>query len=140
VIDVPLSVLDVAPVAAGRGAGEALAHTTALARRAEELGFRRFWVAEHHNMAATLPDEHDAVVAVERRVGGAGVGEDCDALAERAVPTSSYFGRCSPPTATRPPGRTPMEVAVWSGSGSVCNVSRPRRCRTRGRARRPRPL
>ncbi|XBP94347.1 LLM class flavin-dependent oxidoreductase [Micromonospora sp. CCTCC AA 2012012] len=52
VIDVPLSVLDLAPVAAGASAGEALRHTTELARRTEELGYRRFWVAEHHNMPA----------------------------------------------------------------------------------------
>ncbi|MFC4150266.1 LLM class flavin-dependent oxidoreductase [Micromonospora mangrovi] len=51
-IDVPLSVLDLAPVAAGASAGEALRHTTELARRTEELGYRRFWVAEHHNMPA----------------------------------------------------------------------------------------
>ncbi|SCL71271.1 LLM class flavin-dependent oxidoreductase [Micromonospora chersina] len=51
-IDVPLSVLDLAPVAATGSAGEALRHTTELARRTEELGYRRFWVAEHHNMPA----------------------------------------------------------------------------------------
>ncbi|WP_185734926.1 LLM class flavin-dependent oxidoreductase [Micromonospora globispora] len=51
-IDVPLSVLDLAPVAAGATAGEALRHTTELARRTEELGYHRFWVAEHHNMPA----------------------------------------------------------------------------------------
>ncbi|MFU8872618.1 LLM class flavin-dependent oxidoreductase [Micromonospora sp. SL4-19] len=51
-IDVPLSVLDLAPVARGATAGEALRHTTELARRTEELGYRRFWVAEHHNMPA----------------------------------------------------------------------------------------
>lgn len=52
VINVPLSVLDLAPVAAGATAGAALRHTTELARRTEELGYRRFWVAEHHNMPA----------------------------------------------------------------------------------------
>ncbi|TDC80543.1 LLM class flavin-dependent oxidoreductase [Micromonospora sp. KC606] len=51
-IDVPLSVLDLAPVARGATAGEALRHTTELARRTEELGYHRFWVAEHHNMPA----------------------------------------------------------------------------------------
>nr|WP_231933568.1 LLM class flavin-dependent oxidoreductase [Micromonospora coxensis] len=51
-IDVPMSVLDLAPVARGATAGEALRHTTELARRTEELGYRRFWVAEHHNMPA----------------------------------------------------------------------------------------
>ncbi|WP_428964579.1 LLM class flavin-dependent oxidoreductase [Micromonospora fluostatini] len=52
VIDVPLSVLDLAPVAAGTTVGAALRHTTELARRTEELGYHRFWVAEHHNMPA----------------------------------------------------------------------------------------
>ena len=47
-----MSVLDLAPVAAGATACEALGHTTELARRTEELGYRRFWVAEHHNMPA----------------------------------------------------------------------------------------
>ncbi len=52
VITVPLSVLDLAPVARGATAGDALRATTELARRTEELGYRRFWVAEHHNMPA----------------------------------------------------------------------------------------
>ncbi|WP_435207367.1 LLM class flavin-dependent oxidoreductase [Micromonospora sp. bgisy143] len=51
-ITVPLSVLDLAPVARGATAGDALRATTELARRTEELGYRRFWVAEHHNMPA----------------------------------------------------------------------------------------
>jgi len=50
VIEVPLSVLDLSPVTAGTTASQALHQTTVLARRAEELGYRRFWVAEHHNM------------------------------------------------------------------------------------------
>ncbi|MBQ0903353.1 LLM class flavin-dependent oxidoreductase [Micromonospora sp. U21] len=52
VITVPLSVLDLAPVAKGTTAGAALQATTELARRTEELGYHRFWVAEHHNMPA----------------------------------------------------------------------------------------
>lgn len=51
-ITVPLSVLDLAPVAKGTTAGAALEATTELARRTEELGYHRFWVAEHHNMPA----------------------------------------------------------------------------------------
>jgi len=47
---VPLSVLDLAPVPDGGNAGDALRATIDLARHAERLGFRRFWVAEHHNM------------------------------------------------------------------------------------------
>ncbi|MFB9238998.1 LLM class flavin-dependent oxidoreductase [Plantactinospora siamensis] len=78
-IDVPLSVLDLAPVAAGTGAGAALAHTTELARRTEQLGYRRFWVAEHHNMpgiASSAPAvllAHLAANTSTIRVGSGGV-------------------------------------------------------------------
>lgn len=49
---VPLSVLDLVPVVEGASPREALAHSLDLARHAERLGYRRFWVAEHHNMPA----------------------------------------------------------------------------------------
>ena len=76
---VPLSVLDLAPVATGRTAGEALANTTALARRTEQLGYRRFWVAEHHNMpgiASSAPAvliAHLAAATSTIRLGSGGV-------------------------------------------------------------------
>ncbi len=60
---VPLSVLDLAPVAAGTGHAAALAHTTELARRAEQLGYLRFWVAEHHNMPAIASSAPAVLVA-----------------------------------------------------------------------------
>ncbi|WDZ84269.1 LLM class flavin-dependent oxidoreductase [Micromonospora cathayae] len=63
VIDVPLSVLDLAPVAAGASAGAALRHTTELARRTEELGYHRFWVAEHHNMPAIASSAPAVLIA-----------------------------------------------------------------------------
>jgi luciferase family oxidoreductase group 1 len=47
---VPLSVLDLAPITAGSTAGDALRNSLDLARQAERLGYRRHWVAEHHNM------------------------------------------------------------------------------------------
>ncbi|MDP2709872.1 MAG: LLM class flavin-dependent oxidoreductase [Solirubrobacteraceae bacterium] len=78
-MSVALSVLDLAPIGAGQRAADALAGTTALARRADELGFRRFWVAEHHNIpsvASTAPEVLIAHVAAntERiRVGSGGV-------------------------------------------------------------------
>ena len=49
-ISVPLSVLDLCPVPTGESAGEALRRSVDLARHAERWGFRRYWVAEHHNM------------------------------------------------------------------------------------------
>jgi len=76
---IPLSILDLAPIAAGSNAGAALAETTALARRADELGFRRFWVAEHHNIpsvASTAPETliaHLAANTERIRVGSGGV-------------------------------------------------------------------
>src|ERR1019366_8048163 len=45
-----LSVLDLAVVAEGSGIGRALEESIELARAVETLGYRRFWVAEHHNM------------------------------------------------------------------------------------------
>ncbi|BBP74716.1 alkane 1-monooxygenase [Pseudomonas sp. Ost2] len=45
-----LSVLDVAHVAQGSDPGQALRHSLDVARHAERLGYRRFWLAEHHNM------------------------------------------------------------------------------------------
>jgi luciferase family oxidoreductase group 1 len=79
VTEVPLSVLDLSPVAAGTTAGQALRQTTELARRTEELGYRRFWVAEHHNMPAIASSApavliaHLAAATSTIRVGSGGV-------------------------------------------------------------------
>lgn len=79
VIDVPMSVLDLAPVARGGSAGEALRATTELACRTEELGYRRFWVAEHHNMPAIASSApavllaHLAAHTATIRLGSGGV-------------------------------------------------------------------
>src|SRR5260370_3888244 len=78
VIDVPLSVLDLSPVAAATTSGQALHQTTELARRPEELGYRRFWVAEHHNMPAIASSApavliaHLAAATSTMRVGSGG--------------------------------------------------------------------
>jgi luciferase family oxidoreductase group 1 len=47
---VPLSVLDLAPIVVGASAAVAFRNTLDLARHAEHLGYRRYWLAEHHNM------------------------------------------------------------------------------------------
>ena len=75
----PLSVLDLAVVAEGGSSTRALAETTAMAQRAEALGYRRFWVAEHHNMpsiASTSPPvlmAHLAAMTERIRVGSGGI-------------------------------------------------------------------
>lgn len=48
---VPLSVLDLAPIVHGSTAAQALRNSLDLAQHAERLGYRRFWLAEHHGMA-----------------------------------------------------------------------------------------
>ena len=47
---VPLSVLDLAPIPQGATPRDAFHASLALAQQAEELGFHRYWLAEHHNM------------------------------------------------------------------------------------------
>ncbi len=47
----PLSILDLAPVSEGSDAGTAIRNARDLARHGERLGYRRFWMAEHHSMA-----------------------------------------------------------------------------------------
>ena len=47
---IPLSVLDLSPVPDNSDAGQSLRNTLELAQHAEKLGFRRYWLAEHHNM------------------------------------------------------------------------------------------
>ena len=75
----PLSVLDLAPVASGSTPSDALADSTELAGRAEQLGYTRLWVAEHHNMpgiASSAPAvliAHLASATGRIRVGSGGV-------------------------------------------------------------------
>jgi luciferase family oxidoreductase, group 1 len=47
---IPFSVLDLAPVTEGSDASQAFRNTLDLAQLAERLGYRRYWLAEHHNM------------------------------------------------------------------------------------------
>ena len=47
---VPLSVLDLSPITQGSDAGASLRNSADLARHAERLGYKRFWMAEHHSM------------------------------------------------------------------------------------------
>ena len=47
---IPLSILDLAPVTEGSDARQTFANSLDLARTAERVGYRRYWLAEHHNM------------------------------------------------------------------------------------------
>jgi luciferase family oxidoreductase group 1 len=76
---VPLSVLDLATVRAEHDSADAVRATIEIARTADDLGYARFWVAEHHNMpavASTSPPVLIAAVAARTsriRVGSGGV-------------------------------------------------------------------
>jgi len=73
------SVLDLAPVPDGSDVGQALRNTVDLAVQADRLGFRRYWLAEHHNMpgiaSAATSVVIGAVAAATKtiRVGAGGV-------------------------------------------------------------------
>jgi luciferase family oxidoreductase group 1 len=58
-----VSVLDLSPIIQGSDAATALAHSLDLARHAERLGYRRFWVAEHHNMPGIASAATPIVIA-----------------------------------------------------------------------------
>jgi luciferase family oxidoreductase group 1 len=72
-------VLDLVPIGSGSTATAALENSTALVRRAEELGFTRYWVAEHHGMpgigssSPAVLIAHLAGATSRIRVGSGGV-------------------------------------------------------------------
>lgn len=74
-----LSLLDKSPIAEGATAADALRFTVALAQRAEALGYRRFWIAEHHGapgLASSAPEivvSHVLAHTSSIRVGSGGV-------------------------------------------------------------------
>jgi luciferase family oxidoreductase group 1 len=74
-----LSVLDLSPIPSGSTAGDALRNTLDLARHAEALGLRRYWLAEHHNagsLACSAPEILVGQVAATTRsirVGSGGI-------------------------------------------------------------------
>src|SRR5213596_1593437 len=76
---VPISVLDLSPVAAGSSGAVSLRNSLDLARLADRLGYTRYWVAEHHNLpsiASSAPDimiGQIAAATARIRVGSGGV-------------------------------------------------------------------
>ena len=75
----PLSVLDLSPIVEGGTAAQALRNSLDLAKRAEAWGYRRYWVAEHHNMdgvassATAVLVGQIAAVTSTMRIGSGGV-------------------------------------------------------------------
>jgi luciferase family oxidoreductase group 1 len=75
----PLSVLDLSPILQGGDAGQSLRNSLDLAQHAERWGYRRFWMAEHHNMpgvasaATAVALAHVAAGTNTIRIGAGGV-------------------------------------------------------------------
>lgn len=128
-----LSVLDLVPVRTGQTSADAVAASLSLARRADELGYTRYWYAEHHNMpsvASTTPPVLIAATAArtERiRVGSGGVmlpnhaplvvAEQFAAL-EALAPGRIDLG------IGRAPGSDPVISALLRASGPTSEVDR----------------
>ena len=76
---VPLSILDLAFVAQGSTPADALHHSLDLAQHAERWGYRRFWLAEHHNMVGIASAATSVVIGYVAggtrtiRVGAGGI-------------------------------------------------------------------
>lgn len=60
---IPLSVLDLAPIAKGESVSSSIAASVALAQRAEEHGYSRVWYAEHHNMPIIASSATSVLIA-----------------------------------------------------------------------------
>ena len=75
----PLSVLDLSPVGAGVAPSQAVRDSVALAKTADALGYARYWVAEHHNMASIATSAPEVLIAAiaaatpRIRVGAGGI-------------------------------------------------------------------
>jgi luciferase family oxidoreductase group 1 len=76
---IPFSILDLCPITTGSNPGVALRNTLDLAQHAERLGYRRYWLAEHHSMpgvasaATAVAIGHVAAGTKTIRVGAGGI-------------------------------------------------------------------
>ena len=76
---IPMSVLDLSPIVQGGDAARSFRNSADLARNAERLGYRRYWLAEHHNMpgiasaATAVVIAHVAAATSTIRVGAGGI-------------------------------------------------------------------
>jgi luciferase family oxidoreductase group 1 len=128
-----LSILDLVPVRHGQSSAQAIASSMHLAERADALGYRRFWFAEHHNMpavASTAPPVLIAAAAARTsriRVGSGGVmlpnhsplivAEQFAAL-EALAPGRVDLG------IGRAPGSDPVITQLLHRSGTTSDVER----------------
>lgn len=60
--NLPFSILDLVPVAAGNTVRQSLHNALDLARHAEQWGYNRYWLAEHHNMTGVASAATSVVI------------------------------------------------------------------------------
>jgi luciferase family oxidoreductase group 1 len=126
-----LSVLDLIPVRSNQRSSDALAASVSLAKRADELGFRRYWVAEHHNMPAVASTNPAVLIGIlaantERiRVGSGGVMLPNHAplvVAEQfAILEAAFPGRIDLGIG-RAPGSDPVITSFLRMTGTTSDV------------------
>jgi len=81
---IPFSVLDLSPIAEGSTAADALRNSLDLAQNAERLGYKRFWVAEHHSMPGI------ASAATSVVIGHIGAGTDSIRIGSGGIMLSNH--------------------------------------------------
>jgi luciferase family oxidoreductase group 1 len=121
----PFSILDLSPVPAGGSAAQSLRNTLDLARHADGLGYTRYWLAEHHNLASIASSAPDimigqvAAVTKNMRVGSGGVMLPNHAplmVAERFKVLEALY-----------PGRIDLGIGRAPGTDHVTSVALRRR-------------
>jgi luciferase family oxidoreductase group 1 len=122
---IPLSILDLSPVTAGGSAAQSLRNSIDLARHADTLGYRRYWLAEHHNLpniASSAPDLMIGQIAAatrNMRIGSGGVMLPNHApltVAERFKVLEALF-----------PGRIDLGIGRAPGTDHVTSIALRRR-------------
>lgn len=127
-----LSVLDLVPVRSRQSSGDAIAASIALAKRADELGYERYWVAEHHNMAAVAATNPPVLIAIiaantaRMRVGSGGVmlpNHSPLVVAEQFAALEAAFPGRIDLGIGRAPGSDPVITALLRSSGATSDVN-----------------
>jgi luciferase family oxidoreductase group 1 len=126
--DVPISILDLAPIVVGGTAADSFRNTLDLARHAEKWGYHRYWLAEHHNMpgiassATSLVIGYVAAGTEKIRVGSGGIMLPNHAplvIAEQfGTLESMYPGRIDLGLGRAPGSDQPAARALRRGLGS----------------------
>ncbi|HJZ63799.1 MAG TPA: LLM class flavin-dependent oxidoreductase [Candidatus Acidoferrum sp.] len=125
---IPFSVLDLSPIAEGSTASDALRNSLEVAQRAERLGYKRYWLAEHHNMpgiasaATSVVIGHVAGGTKTIRVGSGGImlpNHSPLVIAEQFGTLESLFPGRIDLGLGRAPGTDPFTTRALRRAGTV---------------------